>query len=325
MNSNRCRNQRSSNKREDTIWDRYMRLYTGDNESYNSKMRPKMMKSRENFKNQEGKRTFALRLKDDEILYVNPYFFETISEDFRRRFKLIDDPYGTIAYDDINVHEMHLLLSSVCPDLYHLYPTPIIMPYLPALLPLAKKLEMPNLLLCCEKVLENDLEQNENCPTKLLSAFDFAYKYGFGVELQAKLLQRLLKGKFPDDIADENLFFQRTGHILALAHIKYLKKKFAHNELRQLTSTTIPKSEFSKKTGVQTIKCSNCLLEHQHRTPALKKHRRSRKSVHDAVVKCGTCGQHFCARCLRTACTTMLVEFLKKYTSNLVHKTTSTT
>ncbi|VDD92955.1 unnamed protein product [Enterobius vermicularis] len=136
--------------------------------------------------------------------------------------------YGEMNYDDLNVHDMTLLLNCVCPNLYQLYPSPILLSHLPVLLPLARRLEMPNLLLCCEKVLEDDLENDMNHPRNLLISLDFAIKYDFNVELQARLLRRLLRGTFPEDITNENLFYEKTGHIIALAHIQFLKKRFSH-------------------------------------------------------------------------------------------------
>lgn len=290
-----------------------MLLYTRDSRPQLPGMPQVSKKQREDFKIPERKRTFALRLMDDERLYVNPYFFETMSEDFRRRFRAINDIHGEVIYDDITVHDMHLLLSSVCPDLYHLYPTPIFMSHLPSLLPLAKRLEMPKLLLCCEKVLENDLHYSSNWPQKLLTSFDYAYKYDFNLELQAQLLQRLLKARFPEDIANENLFYEKTGHVLALAHIQFLKKQLAHTALKLLPVTTGDDGNYEACQKSEIIKCSKCLEESRLITKGPKRHRRQKKPIKIAAFQCSACEQQLCSKCLRTPCSSALVDFLKKY------------
>uniref|UniRef100_A0A0N5AHT2 BTB domain-containing protein n=1 Tax=Syphacia muris TaxID=451379 RepID=A0A0N5AHT2_9BILA len=304
--SSRSRNGRPSSRRENTLWERYMHLYTGENRRRPPGSPPN---SREDFKSQNSKRTFAIRLSDGECLYVNPYFFETMSAVFRKQFEEIKDPYGEVVYEDLSVHDVHLLLSSVCPDLYHLYPTPIIMSYLPILLPLAKRLEMPKLLLCCEKVLEEDLKSGSNGTEKLLTSFNYAFKFGFSLELQARLLQRILKGRFPEDMADESLFYERSGHVLTLAHVQNLKKKFTHTGLTQVIYSNIEDRDVGNdQYSVQ--KCFNC-------TETIKdgwdNSRRKQKFICNAVVSCSVCEHGFCPQCLKVPCEVKLVEFLKKY------------
>uniref|UniRef100_A0A0M3IRM0 BTB domain-containing protein n=1 Tax=Ascaris lumbricoides TaxID=6252 RepID=A0A0M3IRM0_ASCLU len=77
------------------------------------------------FRQPHGKRTFTIITKNNIPLFVNPELLAIQSKDFREKYeKAIANGKTEVNYEEFNVHDMSMILESVCPTVYSTYPYP---------------------------------------------------------------------------------------------------------------------------------------------------------------------------------------------------------
>uniref|UniRef100_A0A0N5AQ76 BTB domain-containing protein n=1 Tax=Syphacia muris TaxID=451379 RepID=A0A0N5AQ76_9BILA len=237
------------------------------------------------------KRTFTIKL-DGGNLYVNPHYFLTMSEKFRKQFEEIDDVKGEITYEDIPMCAMKVVLESVCPTIHQLYPIPIQISDLPGIIPVANKLEMPILLNLCSKVLDSKIPESIVTPYGYLKYFDLAYRYGLNIAVQTKLLYHLLDFDF-NKIAkflDETILSTETGSLK--------NERFPHD----VYGCLLMPSE------MQNVRCERCFERQSKR----RSRRRDCKNTsnNEILTPCKLCSRLLCDKCIPSPCLAQLEKFL---------------